>query len=453
MGTERGSFAFLHPADVRGPYQNLRTGLFALLILVYLALPWLRVGGEQAVLLDIAHRRFVLFGAAFWAHDAPKLVLVLAGAAFTLCWITAVWGRLWCGYACPQTVFVAACFRRIERLVEGPHLARQRLAGRPFTPEWALRKGLKWLLFLAVALVLAHSFLAYFVGTERLREAMLLDPRRNGTLFLAMLSLAAFVLVDFAWLRERLCFTLCPYGRFQTVLMDRRSLAVVYDARRGEPRRGTSSPEGDCVDCARCVQVCPTGIDIRDGVQMECIACTACLDACDEVMGRLGREPGLVRYDTEAGLAGEPRRGPHTRASLYLALTLLSWGALALVLGLRSSLDVVAFRAGGAPYQEVRGPGGEGLVINHLRFDLTNLTHQDLPVRIALPRGLQAKGMELVLAANPLTVPAGKSLRADLFIKFPKSILDLGRTPATVEFRDGERRLATEELTLVGPYQ
>ena len=450
---ERSRFSFLHPADVRGSWNRRRNAVFAVLLLVYLLLPWLRIGGQQAVLLDIAHRRFTVFGLALWAHDAPKLFLLLAATAFALCFATAVWGRVWCGYACPQTVFITALFRRIERAIEGNHLARLRLSQEPLSTAWLLKKTAKGLAFLLVALVLAHSFLAYFVGTDRLKAVVLQDPKANWTLFVAMVLITAFVLVDFAWLRERFCFTLCPYGRFQTVLMDRHSRAIVYDEKRGEPRRGEGEPQGDCVACDRCVQVCPTGIDIRQGVQMECVACTACIDACDEVMDKVAKPRGLLRYDTEAGLQGEPHRALRPRPAAYLGLTAAFAGALAALLILREDLDVVAFRAGGAPYQEIRAEGAEPLVTNHLRFDLTNRTPRNLLVRIDVSDELRSQGMAVVSAVNPLPLPARKELRADLFVKFPKARLDFGKTPARITFTTGEGRVQTVDLTLVGPYQ
>ena len=449
-----GRFSFVHPADVRGRLDRIRTAVFAFLILLYLWLPWLRIGGEQAVLLDIGHRRFNLFGLTLWAHEAPLLFLLMAGAAFALCFVTAIWGRLWCGYACPQTVFIAFVFRRIERWIEGNHLERLRLDARRFAGDWVFKKALKWAAFTAVAMILSHSFLAYFVGTDRLRLAVLQAPRENWTLFLAMAFIAGFVLVDCGWVRERLCFTLCPYGRFQTVLMDRHSLAVVYDAHRGEPRRGAApDANGDCVACDRCVQVCPTGIDIRQGVQMECIACTACVDACDDVMARIGKPSGLIRYDTEAGLSGEPRRVARPQSLVYLGLVAVLWGGLGTLLGTRKDLDVVALRSGGAPYQEVQDAAGGPLIINHLHFDLTNTSHRNLVIQMDCAEAFRLQGFQVVSATNPLPLTQGKAARADVFIKFPKSLLDFGKARTVLEFKEGERVLGREEVMMVGPYQ
>ena len=453
--TGRSKFAFLYPANVRGRFDRLRSWIFAGLILAYLLLPWLRLGGEQALLLDIAHRRFHLFGLKLWAHEAPLLFLLLAGSAFALCWATALWGRIWCGYACPQTVFVASTFRRLERWIEGRHLERQRRdRNAAWSTDWVVRKGLKWTAFTAVSLILSHSFLAYFVGTDRLRIAITHPPAENWTLFLAMAFIAGFVLVDFGWVRERLCFTLCPYGRFQTVLMDPHSLAVVYDENRGEPRRASvAHATGDCVACDRCVQVCPTGIDIRNGVQMECIACTACIDACDDVMGRMGKPLGLIRYDTEAGLAGDPHQPLRTRPMLYLGLTVLFWGALGVLLITRRDVDVVQLRAKGAPYQVVTDPAAGELVINHLRFDLTNLAPRDLNLLIEPDAEGRAAGVAVVTATNPVRIAKGQAQRADLFVRFPKGLLDFGKAKVRLVFKEGDRVKGREDVTLVGPFQ
>ncbi|MBI3131442.1 MAG: cytochrome c oxidase accessory protein CcoG [Acidobacteria bacterium] len=447
----RGKFSYVYPAEVKGRFDRIRSWAFAGLILVYLLLPWFRIHGEQALLLDVARRRFHIFGLNLWAHEAPLLFLIMGGAAFALCFITAYWGRIWCGYACPQTVFITSIFRRVERWIEGTHLQRKRLDEEGADqPMWVVKKALKWSAFTLVSVLISHSFLAYFVGTDRLRQAMTHPPTANWTLFLVMAFIAGFILVDFGWVRERLCFTLCPYGRFQTVLMDRHSLAVVYDPVRGEPRRGSvAHATGDCVACDRCVQVCPTNIDIRNGVQMECIACTACADACDDVMARIKKPLGLIRYDTEAGLAGEPHRTARPRPFIYLGLTVLLWGALGLLLLTRADVDIVQLRAKGATYQQVTDPIRGPRVINHLRFDLTNLAHRDQEVTIACA----TQGFEVISATNPVPLPRGQVAHADLFIAFPKDRLDFGKATATLEFREGGKLVSRQDLTLVGPYQ
>lgn len=297
----------LYPADVRGFFRRKRTQVQAILVIIFLVLPWVRINGQQALLLDIAQRRFEIFGLSLRAHNAPLLFFVFAAGAFGLFFVTAVWGRVWCGWACPQTVFIDGVFRKIERWVEGSALERRKLDAAPLSLQKFLKKFGKWSLYIFATLILTHSFLAYFVGTGPLAEMIRKNPSENWGSFLFMVFSSAVILFDFAWFREQFCTIVCPYGRFQSVLMDRGSMIVAYDVDRGEPRatpqakalsKAHNSNLGDCVNCYRCVQVCPTGIDIRRGLQMECIACTACIDACDEVMTKVKKPTGLIRYDS-----------------------------------------------------------------------------------------------------------------------------------------------------------
>ena len=278
-----GGRLFIYPAQVRGFFRKWRTVTQIILIAIFLLLPWIKIGGQQAVLLDLPGRKFALFGVTFWAHDAPMIFFVLAILTMSLALMTALWGRVWCGWACPQTVFIDGVFRRIEELIEGNHIERRKLDDAPMDAKKFFKRSLKWILFTAVTLVITHSFLAYFVGADRLVEMVQHKPAENWTNFLIILVTSGIILFDFAWFREQFCIIACPYGRFQSVLMGPRSKNVVYDYNRGEPRKGKApkGEEADCVNCYRCVQVCPTGVDIRRGTQMECIACTACIDACD----------------------------------------------------------------------------------------------------------------------------------------------------------------------------
>ncbi|MGZ3696759.1 MAG: 4Fe-4S dicluster domain-containing protein, partial [Bdellovibrionota bacterium] len=236
-----GNRIYLYPADVRGRYRTLRSAVSAVLLVIFLTLPWLRISGEQALLLDIPGRKFAILGLTFWAHDAPILVFVFGGTAILLAAVTAIWGRVWCGWACPQTVFVDAVFRRIERAIEGDSVKRRMLASAPLGWGKFAKRFAKWTLFAVCSLVISHSFLAYFVGTRKLAEMIARPPFENIPSFLFMLGTTLLVLFDFGWFREQFCTLVCPYGRFQSVLMDDRSKAVAYDAKRGEPRRGTTT--------------------------------------------------------------------------------------------------------------------------------------------------------------------------------------------------------------------
>ena len=336
-----GSHVRLHPADTSGRFLRWRRLTATLLVGVYLALPWIPVGGYPAVLLDLAARRFHFFGWTLAAQDLWLLFFLLSGLGFGLFFVTALLGRVWCGWACPQTVFLEHVYRRVERWIEGDAVARRRLDAAPWSAGKVARRTAKHAVFVALSLVLAHLLLAYFISVPALWGMMRTAPLDHGGDFLFVFGTAGVLYVDFAWFREQLCIVLCPYGRLQSALIDDHSLVIGYDTHRGEPRgkrmaagslvAGVGDPghsAGDCIDCGRCVAVCPTGIDIRQGLQIECIGCAACIDACDAVMARVGRPPGLIRYDSLAGLAGGVTRWLRPRIVVY-SLLLLVGGAVA----------------------------------------------------------------------------------------------------------------------------
>ena len=346
-----GSRRFLHPADARGFWTRARRGSAALLIAVYLLLPWIPVGGHPAVFLDLAERRFHLFGATLAFQDTWLMFFGITGLGFTLFFITALLGRVWCGWACPQTVFLDHVFRRLERWLEGDAVARRRLDAAPWGAAKVARRGFKQAVFLLFSALLTHLFLAYFVSLPELWRMMQRSPGEHWGAFLFVATATGLVYFNFAWFREQLCLVICPYGRMQSVLIDDHSLVIGYDAKRGEPRGKVGTVDaGACVDCNRCVQVCPVGIDIRQGLQIECIACAACIDACDEVMTKVKRPAGLIRYDSAAGFAGGRTRW--LRARVWLYLSLLCAGAAAATWAFSTvrpaTLDVT--RLSGAPY-------------------------------------------------------------------------------------------------------
>src|SRR5262245_19147234 len=332
-----GSRNAIHPADVRGRFQRRKQGLWLVLIAIYLALPWLKIGGHPALLIDIEKRHFHLLGHTFNAQDFWLSFFFVSGLGFLLFVLAAVFGRVWCGYACPQTVFLEGVFRRIERWIEGPAALREKLDQAPFGWVKLGRRGAKMVVFAAIAAVISHSFLGYFMPVEVLVEAVTTSPGRHPTAFRFMLVATVVLFVNFAWFREQTCIVMCPYGRLQAALYDADTVLVGYDLKRGEPRGAAGTPgTGDCVDCFRCVAVCPTGIDIRQGTQMECVGCANCIDACDEVMQRLGRARGLVRYDSQRGFETGKRRFLRGRVVFYAVLTLMGLSAFSLaVMGRR----------------------------------------------------------------------------------------------------------------------
>lgn len=446
---ESGKRVYLYPADYRGKFRARRNWVHGFLILLFLLVPWIHVNGRQLVQLNVAAREFFFFGLHFRAHDAPLMLFFVLGFVFLLGLVTALWGRIWCGWACPQTVFTDLVFRRIERWIEGAPRARRELDEAPLSPEKLLRKGAKWALFALLSLAITHSFLAYFVGSRPLIQMITGNPAENWGSFLVILGTTAVILFDFGWFREQFCVIVCPYGRFQSVMLDDESTVVAYDVIRGEPRRGTTGPlplpQGDCVSCNRCVQVCPTGIDIRRGLQMECIACTACIDACDEVMTKIHKPLGLIRYSSAAAMAGRERRSFSPRVISFAALFVVVALGFAFTLANKEFLDLNIFRAGGEPYELLENGR---LVSNHFRLELSNQT--GAPEQVMILLGADRAGAELIAPINPVALGENESRRVDFFIRFPAASLSGGARKIEILLRTvaEEKKM---EVTLVGP--
>ena len=313
-----GSHKILHPADVSGKFTHWRRLLALTLIGVYVSLPWIPINGNPAVFLDVLNRRFHLFGLTFAAQDLWLAFFFISGVGFSLFFVTALFGRLWCGWACPQTVFLEHVYRRIERWIEGDATHRRRLDQQAWDFHKLSKRGLKQVIFAFISLIIAHLFLAYFISIPQLYVWMTSNPKEHWGTFVFVFVASGLIYFNFAWFREQLCLVICPYGRLQSALIDDDSIIIGYDEARGEPRgKATITGIGDCIDCTRCVQVCPTGIDIRQGLQIECIGCSNCIDACDAIMTKLNRPQGLIRYDSQNGLAGKKKRILRPRIILY----------------------------------------------------------------------------------------------------------------------------------------
>lgn len=473
---ERGRRVYLYVADVKGKFRKWRTKIQAVLILFFLCLPWLKINGHQALLLNVTKREFDIFGLSLRAHNAPLLFFVLAAAGFGLFFVTSIWGRVWCGWACPQTVFIDGIFRRIERFIEGSALERRKLDAAPISVKKIAKRTVKWALYVIASAIITHSFLAYFVGTEDLMVMIRSNPSENWGSFLFILISTGIILFDFAWFREQFCIIACPYGRFQSVLMDQRSTVVAYDTARGEPRRTPqakalakihNSPLGDCVNCYRCVQVCPTGIDIRRGTQLECIACTSCIDACDDVMTKLGKPTGLIRYDSALGLAEKkkkpedrkPIRKFSARSGIYLAIVVASLIALVFSLARLNPVEIAVLRAKDTPYvvQPAKDASAPDYVMNHFKLELSNQSESLHNLSFEVSPEMKQAGVELITALRPLPMPAGRQTRGDIFVRFPKTILTNGQTKIELKVLDhdtvtGKEIILKKELTLVGPF-
>jgi len=395
------------PADVHGRFTTGRRVLFAVLVAFWIIAPLARLGGRPLVLLDVARRQFFLFGSSFGESDIHLLFFVLTGLGFALVVSTALLGRVFCGFACPQTVFLEGIFRPVERLIEGSRAARTKRDAGPWTAERVARKAAKHAAFLVIAAAIAHASMSLFVTWPGLLAMIEGSPSLHPQAFLWGVASTGVIYGHFAFFREQFCLVMCPYGRLQGVLVDRDTLVVGYDERRGEPRgKATDPTAGACVDCNRCVVVCPTGIDIRNGLQLDCIGCSACIDACDEVMDRLERPRGLVRYDSQRGLAGEPRRFFRPRLAIYAALGVVGLGVFAFAAAGRDDVATQLLRAPGAPFV-VEG----GTVRNSFVLVVSN--HRDASIVVDV--GGQGDGLTFA-TGSPLTLDAMESRRVPVVV-------------------------------------
>jgi cytochrome c oxidase accessory protein FixG len=404
----------IHPADVRGRFRRVRSAVYALLIVLWAALPWLRVGGHPVVFVDLEARELFFFGLTFNPQDTWLLFFLLTGVGFGLVYATALAGRVWCGWACPQTVFLEGVYRRLERWIEGPRETRIRRDAAPMTAQKVVRRVASHTAFAVASLVVAHIVLAYFVSLPKALAMVRQSPAAHPEAFAWILAVSALLYLNFAWFREQFCVVLCPYGRLQSALVDEHSLAVGYDARRGEPRgkKGTTGA-GDCVDCKRCVVVCPTGIDIRNGVQMECVACTACIDACDEIMDRLGRPRGLVRYDSLEGLSGRPRRVWRPRIVLYSVLLVVGATVALIATRRRTDFEATLLRLPGEPYT-IDGPD----VRDAFQVHVVNKRAQVVEYRVEVE---PATDMTALVPMPAVTVEPLGDVRVPLFVGVPRA--------------------------------
>ncbi|MCG5055375.1 MAG: cytochrome c oxidase accessory protein CcoG [Myxococcales bacterium] len=345
----------IFPLDVKGRFIRWRRVTFALLIAVYLAAPLVPVGGHPAIHLDIDARKFYLLGGTFNAQDFWIVLLLATSIVFGLLFVTAWRGRLWCGWACPQTVFLEGVFRPIERLIDGPRSRRLKMLTAPWSIGRALRALLKHTLYLLAAAAVAHVGLALFLSASDLLTLVREGPAAAPVAFAWALAITGLLYFNFAWFREQFCVVLCPYGRMQSVLHDKDSIVIGYDAARGEPRGplrkdGAGNTQGHCVDCKKCIHVCPTAIDIRNGLQMECLACAQCIDVCDEVMEKVGRPKGLIRFASLNELAGGKRRVLRPRLVLYAALFILCFGGFTAAVAGRTPFEANVLRPPGVPW-------------------------------------------------------------------------------------------------------
>ena len=444
-----GTRRWLHPRLSPGRFLNARRVVAWGLIILFIALPWIRINGLPSVLLDLPARRFTFFGITLLPTDTLLLMLFLAAIFVAVFLMTALLGRLWCGWACPQTVYMEFIYRPIERFFDGGANKRRRYGGAN-----GIRKVLKYATYLLVSAFIAHIFLAYFVGVDALFKWMHASPFEHPTAFLLTTGVTALMMFNFCFFREQTCIVACPYGRLQSVMLDRESLIISYDPKRGEPRgkkprktqADVSLPQlGDCIDCYMCVSTCPTGIDIRDGLQMECIGCAQCIDACDTVMEKIGRATGLIRYSSQSAIEHGRSRLLRPRVVVYPAMLAAILCAFVILLVNRPSADIRVLRAGGQPYNT----RADGMIVNDLRFKIVN--RMDIPQRFTCTVADVADAQ--VEAALPWILEPQQTLTFNARIIAPASSFINGRAPARMIVTNEADHAQTLALRLQGPFR
>ncbi len=444
---ENGKRRWIYAQKPKGKLFNYRKIATAFFLTVFFGLPFIKVNREPLFLLNILEGKFIVFGTIFWPQDfflfgLGMIIFVLFIALFTV-----VFGRVFCGWACPQTIFMEMVFRRIEYWIEGDANEQKALNNGPLTEKKILKKAAKNILFFLVSFLIANTLLSYIIGVDELFKIMSEPFGAHLGGFISLLIFTGVFYGVYIRFREQVCLVVCPYGRLQGVLLDRNSIVVAYDYLRGEKRGHIKKNEkreiGDCIDCNQCVKVCPTGIDIRNGTQLECVNCTACIDACDFMMEKVNLPKGLIRYASENGIANKQKLKITGRMIAYsIVLTLLIGVEVFLLMG-RSDLDITINRARGTLYQEQ--PGNK--ISNLYTIQLLNKTHEDLPVELRL----ESETGEIKVIGKSLMIAHENFEQGSFFITVDKSTIKNRKTPMTIGVYSGSRKIQSVSANFLGP--
>jgi cytochrome c oxidase accessory protein FixG len=445
-----GKRRYMHPVVRKGRYWKIRRAIAYALIVVFYALPWIPIAGYPAVFLDLTTRRFHVFGSTFHPTDNLLLAAFGFGVIVTVFFVTSTFGRVWCGFGCPQTIYLEFLFRPIESWIEGGPTKQRHLNKQPLSTGKAAIKSAKWLIWIVVAATMAATFAAYFVGAVPLIAGAVTEPMAWMPTLLFITALTGLIVFDFGWFRDQMCTIACPYGRLQNAIADPDTLLVAYDTARGEPRlppklRVAGMPAGDCVDCGACVAACPTGVDIRRGLQVECIGTAQCVDACDEVMRKLGRPTGLIKFTSEREQQGGATRLWRARNLAYLAMMILAWGTLATLIFTRADAVIEIVRGGREPYRML--PTGD--VANQQRMRFTNQLDRAQQFRVEVAEPGQAS---LVLSQSPIVVAPEQVVTVNAVTTVPRSVFADGQATVRYVITSDEGFRTEMEFTLLGPF-
>ena len=442
-----GHRKWIYPKKPSGRFYTARTIVSIFLLAILFGLPFIKVDGHPFFLFNIVEREFILFGAVFTPQDFYLFGLLMITVFVSLFLVTAVFGRIFCGWICPQPIFLELVFRKIEYLIEGDYTRQIELNKSPWTGSKIFKKGLKYLIFFILSFVIANTLLSYIIGVDALWKIMNDPVSAHVSGFIAIVVFTIGFYFIFAWFREQACILVCPYGRMQGVLLDKNTTVIAYDYNRGEPRgKLTDKKEnnlGDCIDCNQCVVVCPTGIDIRNGTQLECINCAVCIDACDSIMDKINLPRGLIRYDSMEGIRTGSGFKWTSRVIGYISVLLILLTTITVLFAKRKDVDANVLRTPGMIYQNQ----GEDKVSNMYNFKLSNKTFNEMPIKFELS---ESEG-EIKLVGNEIVLKPMEVHEGSLLILMPKDKIKKLNTPLKINAVSNGKVIEEISTTFIGP--
>lgn len=446
-----GKRVWVYPKKPAGRLHTYRVIVAVILLVLFFAGPFIRINGHPFMLVNIFERRFIFFGQVFWPQDFILLALAMLTFFVFIILFTVVFGRIWCGWACPQTLFMEMVFRKIEYWIEGDANQQRKLAQQPWSREKIIKKVSKQLIFIVISLIISHTVMAYLVGLDETIQIVSGPPTEHFAGFIGLMAFTGVFYFVFSWFREQACIAVCPYGRLQGVLLDKNSIVVAYDWLRGEPRgklkKNQPDPEkGDCIDCKLCVHVCPTGIDIRNGTQLECVNCTACIDACDDVMIKIGKPRGLIRFASYNAIRDGVKKLFTARVAGYSVVLTALLGVLVYLLFTRSEVETTILKMPGTLYQRT----DEGNITNLYQVEFVNKTFDDLSLHLQVEDPADAI-LRKVGGEPEIHVKAGDMLKEMYLIELPSEKVTQAKLNIRLGVYSGERKLETIKAKFVGP--